>query len=290
MKTKIYKRDDFTVIISYFHSKKILAGLRFNDYKNLNEQKKEAINIACQRQKQCELFNLPFTGGEIVVRGDKKKAINFLKDLTLKEFFMGPDLGCDKKILNSLSKFHETLNFDNFNEEWTAKSVIDSLKMVCHKLFDLPSVGRKIIAVQGLGKLGMEIAELLIKDGVNLIVTDLDKKKCERIKKFRKTANVKIVRPAEIYSVECDFFIPASISNVINKNTVKKLKCKAIISGAYNDCSVKTRQLHIPEVLTNAGGMLALAEEALYKKVNNDKLQEKIDDIPTLIKKFLEKV
>src|SRR5699024_562099 len=75
-------------------------------------------------------------------------------------------------------------------------------------------------------------AEYTLKEeGAELIVTDINQEAVNRaVVDFGATA----VEPDEIYSVECDIFVPCALGAVINDDTLKQFKAKAIAGSANN--------------------------------------------------------
>lgn len=128
------------------------------------------------------------------------------------------------------------------------------------------SLKDKVVAVQGLGNVGSNLCRHLAEEGAKLIVTDINE---NNVAKIANQYDVEVVKPEEIYSVECDIFAPCALGAGINDQTIDSLKC-SIIAGAANnvlqnpehgDELSKKGILYAPDFVINAGGVINVAEE-----------------------------
>jgi leucine dehydrogenase len=132
------------------------------------------------------------------------------------------------------------------------------------------------IAVQGLGKVGYDLAERLHNAGANLIVCNNSNK--AMLEKAVNELGAKVVGSNEIYGVECDIFSPNALGAIINKDTIPQLKCRAVAGAANNQIfdeeaglALKARGIaYAPDFIINAGGVINAGQEAFttYDKEN----------------------
>jgi leucine dehydrogenase len=119
----------------------------------------------------------------------------------------------------------------------------------------------KRIAVQGLGNVGYHLCEYLSKEGVQLIVSDID---AAKVKKAVDQFSAKSVSPDEISSVACDIFAPCALGAGVNDQTISKFKCEVIAGGANNVLAEDRHGmalkelgiLYAPDYVINAGGLM----------------------------------
>ena len=100
----------------------------------------------------------------------------------------------------------------------------------------------KTVAIQGFGKVASHTAHHLMKEDAKLVVTDVFDGALDRARDL----GLKVVKPDEIYDVECDIFAPCALGGVINPNTIPRLKCKVVAGGANNQLLAETdgEELH----------------------------------------------
>lgn len=130
----------------------------------------------------------------------------------------------------------------------------------------------KVVAVQGVGAVGYTLCKHLYEAGARLIVTDVKK---SNIEKAVKDFNAEWVEPDEIYSVDCDIFVPCAMGAVVNDFTMSKFNCK-LIAGCANNVLAEERHgemleekgiVYVPDFVINAGGVINVYEEIIgYNK------------------------
>ncbi len=124
------------------------------------------------------------------------------------------------------------------------------------------SLRGKLVAIQGCGNVGYNLAKELHAAGARLIVSDVDPAK---VKLFRDEFDAATASPEEIYSVEADVFAPCALGGIINDRTIAQLKAE-IVCGAANNQLLEGRHgealeardiLYAPDYVANAGGVLS---------------------------------
>lgn len=122
------------------------------------------------------------------------------------------------------------------------------------------------VSVQGVGAVGIALCELLAKEGVKLVIADVNETSIASARKF---GNVEVVAPDAIYSVEADIFSPNALGGVLNDDTIPQIGAK-IVAGASNnqlrhpDHDRKLRDrgiLYVPDYVINPGGVICVAYE-----------------------------
>ena len=122
----------------------------------------------------------------------------------------------------------------------------------------------RTVAVEGLGKVGMALCELLKNAGVYLIVYDLDEQKVRAAqRKFGATA----VASGQIHSTDADVYSPCALGGTLNPKTIPEIRANIIAGAANNQLSdtVQDKLLwereitYCPDYIVNAGGVLSVA-------------------------------
>lgn len=122
------------------------------------------------------------------------------------------------------------------------------------------------VAIQGLGSVGLHLAEELHALGCRLTVTDVRAESVEQaVQRFGATP----VAPEAIFDVPCDVFAPCALGAVINDTTIPRLQTRAV-AGAANNVLAEDRHgvelfrrgiLYAPDYAINAGGLIKVARE-----------------------------
>ena len=104
-----------------------------------------------------------------------------------------------------------------------------------------------------------------MKEDSEIIVTDVNGDALNAAKSM----GLKVVKPDEIYDVECDIFSPCALGGVINKDTIPRIKARVVAGGANNQLLTEDdgEELHrrgvlyAPDYLINAGGVINASTE-----------------------------
>ncbi len=262
----------------------------------------EALRLSYAMTFKNAIIDEPFGGSKAVVIGDptKPKSKEFLHAIgdfieSLDGAFLtGVDMGLsleDAKIINERTKY--IFNSKGCSGVTTGHGVFKGLKeAVKYKLGKDNLVGVKV-AVQGVGNVGGTLADLLIKAGAFVYVSDIDPTKT---KKYLKLQNAEVVDNEKIYDTECDVFAPCAVGEIINDGTIKRLKCKIIAGGANNQLEDEVKHaeqlhkigiLHAPDFAINAGGVCHGMCEV--KGVDISHAMKKTDLIPGILRKIFER-
>jgi leucine dehydrogenase len=124
------------------------------------------------------------------------------------------------------------------------------------------------VAVQGLGAVGMNLAERLHDAGARLVVADVHEAKAhEAVVRF----GARAVDVDDILAEPCDVLAPCALGAALNAQTVPRVRA-AIVCGAANnqlatpddgDALHARGVLYLPDYLVNAGGIVSVAREYL---------------------------
>lgn len=126
--------------------------------------------------------------------------------------------------------------------------------------------GRRF-AIQGLGKVGRRLVEMVCRSGGEAVVADID---CRKTARAAKEYSASVVAPDAIYDVPCDVFSPNALGAILNDETIPRLACKIVAGAANNQLAVEDRHsamladrgiLYAPDYVINAGGLIQVAEE-----------------------------
>jgi leucine dehydrogenase len=147
------------------------------------------------------------------------------------------------------------------------------------------------VVIQGLGNVGMYLAQILHKDGCKLFVADIVSSKAEKAKEDFKA---EIVPPDEVYQVKADVFSPCALGGIINDDTVEKLKVK-IVAGAANNQLAEERHgeilqkrniFYAPDFVIGAGGLINVVNE--LEGYRPERALKKAEGIYDLMKRVIE--
>ncbi|MBI2022938.1 Glu/Leu/Phe/Val dehydrogenase [Candidatus Giovannonibacteria bacterium] len=160
----------------------------------------------------------------------------------------------------------------------------------------------KTVALQGVGHVGMPLAEYLYNKEVNVIACDTNPQRVSEFhRRFHQSSApdwreyFKVVSAEDIYDQECDIFAPCTVGGVLNEKTIPRLKCKIVAGSANNvlccdDCGkilFDRGILLAPDFVINAAGLINVDDELNHKGYNTMRVQ---DNIARIIPQNLKKI
>lgn len=163
------------------------------------------------------------------------------------------------------------------------------------------------VAIQGFGNVGTYTAKFLFEKGIKVVaVADvngiiynpdgLDIKKL--MEHTLKNGTIKGFPGEELtneafFALDVDVLIPAAISNVITKENADSIKAKGIVEAANMPIHYKAEKILeekgikiIPDIIANAGGVIASGEE--YSKSLSAKYMKQEETYAMISKRIIE--
>jgi leucine dehydrogenase len=161
----------------------------------------------------------------------------------------------------------------------TAVGVLHGIRAACRFAFDTDDLSRRTILVQGAGGVGGRLIELLMEADANVIATDIDDVRLDRLR----DRGLRVVPPDAALTTLCDVLSPCATGGIINERSIQGLRCRVIAGGANNqletasDADLLRRRgiLYAPDFVINAGGVLhggGLEEQHWTRPILDSKL------------------
>lgn len=262
-----------------------LGGCRMWAYENDEQALRDVLRLSRGMTYKAALAGLTLGGGKSVIIGDSRKvktadlmrAMGRAVDSFNGRYIIAEDVGTSEDDMNQIRT--QTKHVVGIAEgghgagdpsPLTALGVYNGIKAAAKLRLNKPDLRGLKIAVQGLGHVGWALARHLHADGVKLIVTDVQ---ADRVEQAKKDFGAEAVTPADIYSVEADIFAPCALGAIINDETLKRLKVKAVAGAANNQLAKplhgealkELNILYAPDFVINAGGLICVYYEYLSR-------------------------
>jgi len=253
-----------------------LGGVRMWPYASSEEALQDVLRLAQAMTYKAAVSGLPLGGGKAVIIGDPRRmktegllrAFGRAVDGLNGRYLTAEDVGMTVADMEIVRK--ETKHVTGTSEKKggsgdpsypTAKGVFYAIETCLKEVYGDPSVRNRTVAIQGVGKAGYQLGELLATAGARLIIADTDP---QRAMLARRVFEAWRVEPDEILQAECDVLSPCALGGVLNRKTIPKLRCRAIAGAANNqleDPSDAKRLeergiLYAPDYVVNAGGIM----------------------------------
>jgi leucine dehydrogenase len=257
-----------------------LGGTRIYPYASFDAALTDAMRLAKGMTYKAILSDCRWGGGKSVIIHDPKKgksaellyAFGLAVDRLQGEYICAEDVGCTPQDVMAISKatpyvvglHHEKSSGNPCS--YTAWGTFRGIQSALQKMYQNNRVERRTVAIQGLGSVGWDLAQMLFWAGAHLIVSDIDQEKCHKLAKL---TGAQIVPPDQILKVECDVLAPCALGGIINEKSIPELRCKAIAGCANNqllkdkdaDALMMRGILYAPDFIVNAGGLINVTQE-----------------------------
>jgi leucine dehydrogenase len=265
-----------------------LGGCRCIPYDTFDEALADAARLAKAMSRKNYFSQLPFTGGKAVLM---RPSHDFDREAYFKAFGRFVDTlggrfvtGCDSGVSESDMRFaasqtRHVTGFKPVNSDRDALSYLTALgvsrAMVAAAEVTLGTAGlsRLHVAIQGVGKVGYLLSEIIHAQGGSLTICDKDAAlAAECASRF----GADQVHWNDIFDVECDVFAPCGIGGVLTTDVIGRLR-SPIVCGAANNplhdgvadiASLRPAIEYIPDFIANAGGAMYAGGSYLNRPVD----------------------
>lgn len=277
-----------------------VGGCRMWTYQNDKEALTDALRLSRGMTYKNAMADLPFGGGKAVIMGNAKtdktpelfKAFGEFMNRLNGSYITAEDVGInpsDMSIVNTVTEHVSGLEGKSGDPSpLTARGTWQGIKSAAKYKHGRDDLEGMRVAIQGVGHVGYYLCELLHKEGVELVVSDVNHESIDRVKQEFGATQVSV---NEIYDADVDVYSPCALGATINDQTIDRLKC-SIIAGAANNQLAEDRHgqavmdrgiLYCPDYVINAGGIINISFEGDYhledaeRKV--DKIYHTLDEI-----------
>lgn len=258
-----------------------LGGARMYPYEREEDAILDVLRLSEGMSYKSAMAGLPLGGGKCVIIGDprKDKSPEFFQSLGLMvnklcgRYITAEDVGTTVADLVETSKMTThvaglPVEMDGGGDPSpaTALGVLRGMEACAMHRWGSPNLRDKRVAIQGLGKVGYALAELLAERGAHLMVCDVNQ---QALANAVKDFGAEVVSTDAIYGVDADIYAPCALGATLNDETIPQLNV-TIVAGSANNQLKESRHgemlrergiLYAPDYVINAGGVINVACE-----------------------------
>jgi leucine dehydrogenase len=255
------------------------GGTRMYPYADADAALTDALRLSRGMSYKSAIADLPLGGGKAVILGDPDRdksdalflafadAINTMggRYITAMDVGMTPkDMPIIARGTRHIAGYDQPGKPGGNSGPATALGVFTGLKAAVKHQLGLDSTKGLTVAIQGLGKVGMNLARRLASEGAKLIVADVNAAAVEEaVQKHGATA----VTPEEIVTTACDVLSPNALGAILNDDTIPRLKARVVAGAANNQLArdahgarlMERGILYAPDYVINGGGIICVA-------------------------------
>ena len=256
------------------------GGTRVWPYATESEAVVDALRLSRGMTLKNAMAGIPFGGGKSVIIADSRsldreavfhahgRAIHRLGG----RYITGEDVGStvsDMELIASQTPYVAGRGGGAGDPSpYTARGVFRAMQAGARAVWGSDDLTGRTVAVQGCGNVGAHLAKLLAAAGAQLTVCDLDASRAARV---ADETGARFVPVEGIYDALADIFAPCALGQILNDDTIPRLKGRLVSGGANNqlrsprdgDALLARGITYVPDYVANAGGVLSGAGDLL---------------------------
>lgn len=276
-----------------------LGGVRWMPYPDDDAAVREACRLARGMTLKNALAGLPYGGAKSVILSevhtvDRQSVLKAFGAMVAEldgAYIPGVDMGTTVADLAVIGTVTPDVACDHTDPSpWTALGVFSGIAAAVRHIDRADIAGHRVV-VQGAGHVGADLARRLAAAGADVVVTDIDRPRAERL---AASVRGRAIAPGDALFEPCDVLAPCAQARVIRIANIAGLGCR-IIAGAANDvlsegaCAADLadrRIAYIPDFLLNAGGVIQI--HAIRTGWDTARLEEEVMGIGDRTRRILE--
>ncbi len=255
------------------------GGTRMYPYATAADATTDVLRLSRGMSYKNAIAGLPLGGGKAVIIGDPAKdksearflayadAVNTLDGRYITAMDVGvlpPDMQTIARRTKHAAGFDQPGKPAGDSGPPTALGTFVGLKAAIKHRLGVDSARGLTIAIQGLGKVGMNLANRLHEEGAKLLVSDVN---ADAARQAADRFGATPVAPGEIVTAACDVFSPNAMGAILNDATVDRLQAR-VVAGAANNQLARDEHgallrdrgiLYAPDYVINGGGIIRVA-------------------------------
>lgn len=278
-----------------------LGGCRLFPYGSEDAAIEDVLRLSEGMTYKAAAAGIDFGGGQAVILEDPAakpsaelfRAFGRYVETLQGRYITGEDVGTGEGDLVQISKetgyligLPKAYGGSGDTGDMTAQGVIAAIRASLSHRFGSVSLKGRRLAIQGLGKVGYQLARRAAQEGAYVIAADINP---HVVGKAAAEINIEPADPWTILETACDVLAPCALGNVVNRGSIDKLACQIIAGSANNQLedpsmgnALRDRQiLYAPDFMTNAGGLIQGATE--IHGYNDERARRQVENIYQLL-------
>ena len=260
-----------------------LGGTRFYPYQSEAQALADVLNLSRAMTYKSALAGLDLGGGKAVIIGDpatlKSEALlraygRFVQSLGGR-YITACDIGTYSEDMDVIARecryvTGRTVPHGGAGDSsvLTALGVFQGVRAAAQHAWGSPGLEGRRIGIEGVGKVGARLADLLAEAGAKLVICDVDPRAVERVLARHPGVTPAADRQALVAS-QLDVLAPCALGGTLDEETVAATSASIVCGAANNQLAhvgiekmlADRGILYAPDYLVNSGGLIQVADE-----------------------------
>jgi valine dehydrogenase (NAD+) len=276
-----------------------LGGTRFYPYRSEADALADVLNLARAMAYKNALAGLDLGGGKAVIIGDpdvdKSEALlraygRYVRSLGGR-YITACDVGTYSEDMDVIARecpyvTGRTVPHGGAGDSslLTAFGVFQGMRAAAEHTWGTTALRGRRVAVEGVGKVGHRLVELLIETEAEVVICDVSEQAVERVR-ARHPGVAVVADQSELVREQVDIYAPCALGGTLDDDTAAALRTKIVCGGANNQLAHAGIEkqladrgiLYAPDYVVNAGGVIQVADE--LEGFNLDRARAKASQI-----------
>ena len=260
-----------------------LGGTRFYPYASEADALADVLALARGMSYKAALAGLDLGGGKAVIIGDpaeiKTEALlraygRFVQSLNGR-YFTACDVGTFSEDMDQVARECDYVTGRTVahggagdSSVLTAYGVFQGMRAAAEAVWGAPTLHGRTVGVAGVGKVGHHLVRHLVKDGAEVVVTDVSSAAVDRVRAEHPEVRA-VASTEELVRGDLDVYAPCALGGALDDATVEVLSAKVVCGAANNQLAHEGIEkmledrgvLYAPDYMVNAGGLIQVADE-----------------------------
>ncbi len=267
------------------------GATRIVDYPTESAALHDVLNLSSLMSQKAALADIAYGGGKGVLFDGPHMKTKVGREHALRvyakhvnqlggKFITGSDAGVTQADVDYMGQ--HSSHIVGLKEDptmHTAQGLLHALEVVAEEINGTNDLSQLRIAIQGVGKVGHALLDVLSPKVAHIIIADINAGKVQET--LKQYPNITAVSPEEILFQEVDILIPCALGGVFTKDNIAHVSARAIVGSANNQLSEdivgdilhEHNILYAPDYVVNAGGLISVVHE--FEKHNDAELLKK---------------
>lgn len=285
-----------------------LGGTRFYPYENEADALRDVLRLSRAMAYKAAVAELDLGGGKAVIIGDPARdksegllrAYGRMVDSLGGRYVTACDVGTTPDDLTIVGRETRWATGGTVAEGGSGDSGILTahgahvgMRSCAEIVWGTPDLSGRHVAIQGVGKVGMRLAEALSHEGAKLTVADVN---LAAVEHCAEQLGADVTSVDDIHAVDADIFSPNALGGVLNDTSIPQLQCR-LVAGAANNQLVRPEHgdmltdagvLYAPDYVLNAGGLIQVADELHDGGYSAERARARVDQIGPRLRNLIE--
>lgn len=270
-----------------------LGGCRYQPYASVDAALADAMRLARGMSYKAALAGLALGGGKTVIlrpphiadRAALFEAYGRAIESLRGRYITATDSGTSSADMDCIAQQtgHVTSTTAAGDPSaHTALGVLSGIRAAALAQLGTEALDGVRVCIQGVGNVGAALVAMLVAEGAEVSISDLDSGKVQLLVDEH---GCQPVAAEAVYATPCDIFAPCGLGGVLDQQSVLQLRC-AVVAGAANNQLAEAAVanaldargiLYAPDYVINAGGLLHVA--LTHQQVAAGLIAERIAEI-----------